>query len=236
MGNEFEFNKDIFEKIPYNPKNPDTYIGRTSHRLTVIDVYMRATEGKFRTKYCLCKCSCGKLTMVNTRGIRSQRIKSCGCWKSEIDSEKAHIMGKANYRHGESRSRIYKIWDKMRDRCDNPNAKSYQHYGGRGITYNPRWNDFEAFYEDMKDGYADNLTLERLSVHGDYTKENCTWVPNEDQAWNRTTTVYITFKGKDYNFKELSAMTGIPRRALYQRYKHGWAPEDIVNIPYRRKR
>jgi hypothetical protein len=63
--------------------------------------------------------------------------------------------------------------------------KSYDHYGGRGISYQESWETFEGFWLDMEEGYADNLTLERIDVNGNYCKENCTWATKQTQARNR---------------------------------------------------
>ena len=68
-------------------------------------------------------------------------------------------MTVTNLRHGLSKSRQYYIWRSMKQRVDNPKRKDYPHYGGRGILYDPSWAEFMCFWEDMKEGYADNLTL-----------------------------------------------------------------------------
>lgn len=35
--------------------------------------------------------------------------------------------------------RIYKIWQGIRQRCNNPNNKDYNNYGGRGIKVCEGW-------------------------------------------------------------------------------------------------
>ena len=52
----------------------------------------------------------------------------------------------------------------MKNRCDNPNAVNYAHYGGRGITYDPRWRDFRTFYADMKRRPSSKHTLWRVDT------------------------------------------------------------------------
>ena len=49
-------------------------------------------------------------------------------------------------RHGHSKSdgvrrrtRTYRSWEAMRERCLNPRCKAYKNYGGRGITICARW-------------------------------------------------------------------------------------------------
>jgi hypothetical protein len=72
----------------------------------------------------------------------------------------------------------------MRNRCNNPNNKSYKYYGGRGIEVCERWGDFLDFIEDMGErpiGY----TLERIDVDGNYEPSNCKWATWSEQVKNR---------------------------------------------------
>src|SRR5690606_4131980 len=83
-------------------------------------------------------------------------------------------------------SRPFHIWCDMRRRVENENRPEYKHYGGRGIKYDERWKSFELFWKDMGVTYSDKLTLDRIDVNGDYTKENCRWADWTTQMNNRT--------------------------------------------------
>ena len=81
-------------------------------------------------------------------------------------------------------SREYHSWNSMKNRCNNSNLKEYKNYGGRGITYDERWEDFREFYKDMGKR-PEGTTLDRIDVNGNYCKENCRWSTRETQQRNQ---------------------------------------------------
>lgn len=126
--------------------------GCTFHYLTVVKDIGRTGNGTIVYE---CKCKCGNITKVNANSLRQGVIKSCGCWMKE----NARNLFQT---HGMRKTRIYKIWSGMIQRCDNPNNSSYKRYGAKGIRVCERWYSFEEFYEDMKEGYESHLTMEHL--------------------------------------------------------------------------
>ena len=75
----------------------------------------------------------------------------------------------------------------MKTRCYNPNSNRYADYGARGITVCEEWrNDFMSFYNwSMQNGYADNLTIDRINGNKGYEPSNCRWSTYKEQANNR---------------------------------------------------
>ncbi len=118
---------------------------------------------------------------VKSNGLKQ---KECGCRGKGYNSRT----------HGMANTRIYKIWEDIKKRCDNPLSKHYHRYGGRGITYDPKWKDFMGFYEDMKEGYTDMLTIDRERVNENYNKTNCQWITKNENC------------GKDHRGKKQSAI------------------------------
>ena len=145
-----------------------------------------------------------------------------------------NTAGKRNgmYKHGLSRTRIHKIWDGMRYRCNNPTNPHYKDWGGRGIKICEEWDDFMTFYEwAMANGYDDTLSIERIDNDGDYCPENCKWIKRGDQAKNRRICIFLTHNGVTKSLVDWANEYGIKYATIYHRYQLGWSVEDILGIP-----
>ena len=75
----------------------------------------------------------------------------------------------------------------MKHRCYSKKAYSYVYYGARGISVCDEWlKSFEAFQDwALANGYADNLTIDRIDNDGNYCPENCRWVTTDVQNRNK---------------------------------------------------
>lgn len=184
--------------------------GRVFGRLTVIEYAGRnGTSAVWR-----CRCECGNDTLVRRDHLVNGDVKSCGCFSREKSSER---MTARLTTHGKSRSKIYNVWHKMVQRCENVKDKFFPIYGGRGIKVCERWHRFELFYADMSDGYAEGLMIERIDVNGGYCKENCTWVNAEAQAQNRRNTIKIN----GVSLKKYCRDNGLIYNTVLARIKRG---------------
>lgn len=85
--------------------------------------------------------------------------------------------------HKLSRTKVYQAWCGLKSRCNNISDPKYSSYGAVGITYDPRWEKFEAFLADMG-GVAPGLFLDRIDSNRNYCKDNCRWATLEEQASN----------------------------------------------------
>ena len=130
----------------------------------------------------VCQCDCGHTVLVVGSDLSRGNTQSCGC----LNRDRSR---KANTRHGGRQTRLYGIWQGMRQRCQNPRSKDFARYGGRGITVAPEWNSFPVFRAwAMSHGYAEDLTIERKDVNKGYGPENCLWISKAMQAQNKRDT------------------------------------------------
>jgi hypothetical protein len=125
--------------------------------------------------------------------------------------------------------RLNGVWAAMRQRCNNPNQKSYAYYGGRGIRVDKRWDDFNTFLKDMSPTYKQGLQLDRIDNNGNYSSDNCRWSTRTEQTRNQRSNVLITFEGKTLPLSEWAEVFGVPRARLNNRLRKGWPIERILS-------
>lgn len=182
-------------------------------RLTTLDVAGRTNGRKTLWR---CRCDCGAEIVVVSDSLKSGHTKSCGCLHSDI-------MREISTTHGHAGERIHSIWRGMKDRCNNPNRRMYKDYGERGIRVCPEWEeDFQEFYNwSMDNGYADDLTVDRINNDEGYSPNNCRWATNKEQANNKRSCRYITFNGVTHNIAEWAKLFDMPQDRLRQRINRG---------------
>lgn len=207
--------------------------GNRYGRLVAIRRYSHEPNGK---SYWLCKCDCGKETIVKIDNLTNGHTKSCGCLSRETAS-------RIKKTHGESKTRLYDIWCNMKARCSYKGCKSFKHYGAKGIKVCDEWADsFESFRDwAMANGYdktalKGECTIDRINVYGDYEPDNCRWTTLTEQALNRTDSVYVTAFGKTKTIKEWSDETKIKYGTLRRRIVNGWKPEEALTREVRNGR
>lgn len=178
-----------------------------------------------------CECSCGNVCFVSGDKLRLGLTKSCGCLMRK--------MGAVNSKkHGLSGSRIYHIYLSMIARCYKKHEVNYKNYGARGIKVCDEWKaSFESFYEwAMKNGYSDNLSIDRINNDGDYEPFNCRWVDNKTQANNKRNNILIKYNGEEKTLKEWAEFLNMPYKTIHSRIRYcGWDVEKAFTEPIRKR-
>lgn len=178
----------------------------------------------------LCKCDCGNVVERVGSSLKNG-VRSCGC----IGKEKFEI-NRIKPKHNMYNTRPYIIWHGMKQRVLNPNSEKFHHYGGRGITICDKWLEFQGFWEDMKDGYKSNLTLDRIDVNSNYEKINCRWITQHEQLNNKRTNIIVCIDGITASLKQHTERLGLTYGTIINRInKHGWSAEEALTVPIKTK-
>lgn len=150
-------------------------IGKKFHYLTVTSaVYTRRGRRVVR-----CRCRCGTVRRIRTDALLSGATLSCGCWHRKR-------MKQTHTRHGAYKTKLYKVWNQMLQRCGNPNNRRYGDYGGRGIKVCKSWLTFAAFQVWAKcSGYRAGLSIDRRNNGLGYRPSNCQWSTRSQQQMNQ---------------------------------------------------
>ena len=201
----------------------DVNVGSKHGRLLVLKFSHR---DKHKAKHYICRCDCGNVCTVNIAHAKSGHTKSCGCFARE----RSRDAGKKS-KHNKINTRLYSIWAGMKTRCLNPNSDHKKWYYEKGIDICDEWkNDFMSFYNwSMKNGYANDLTIDRVNNNKGYNPENCRWANSTQQSRNKSHTIFVNFNGENKTLKEWSEITKIRYITLYYRYKSGWDAIEIIN-------
>ena len=207
-------------------------VGQRFGRLTVL--YLVEANGKGVTWHC--KCDCGNEKDVSSRCLLGGHTKSCGCIAKEGN----------NYKHGGAKTgdfeRLYRVWERMKERCNNPNFFAYDRYGGRGIKVCEEWLDYNVFRDWAlshgydKDAEHRKCTIDRIDNNKGYSPDNCRWVDQKAQNNNYSRNRVIEYNGEKHNVSEWSTITGIPYYTLMNRIRRGYTVEELFTIPVGGKR
>lgn len=173
-----------------------------------------------------CKCvKCGKTIITHRYSFNK------GCKGYLCDCSKTHI------RHGMSNTRIYKIYAAIKDRTvlNTNNPDFIKNYKNRGIGLCNEWQGkygFANFYKwSIDNGYADNLSIDRIDNDKGYSPENCRWTNQHVQNCNRRNTIKATIGGKTKAVADWCIEYGIDYELVYGRLRKGWDAEKAIVTP-----
>lgn len=189
-------------------------------------------KNRFNQRLWLCRCDCGAPTLPRASSVLTGRTRSCGCLQSAGNRRT----------HGQRalRSKAYAAWCNMKNRCDSPKNRQWNDYGGRGITYDPRWKSFEHFIADMGDAPV-GRSLDRIDNDKGYSKKNCRWADISTQRRNKRPEsrggrlVWVEIDGERMILIDAVKRLGVvPYHTAVNRIHLGWDPLSAASTPYTR--
>jgi hypothetical protein len=120
--------------------------------------------------------------------LRNGDSQSCGCWKAERTRT---IVSETRWKdsHGRSKDPLYRLWGRIRKRCENPQTHNYRWYGGRGIKVCEEWQQdagaFIAYIEQVLGPRpSPQHSIDRIDNDGDYEPGNLRWATQTEQVHN----------------------------------------------------
>jgi hypothetical protein len=137
---------------------------------------------------------------------------------------KVHPRGSARKLHPKE----YRSYEAAKSRCNNCNNKDYHLYGGKGKQF--LFNNFYEFFDHIGPR-PDGLTLDRIDNEGDYIAGNVKWSSRKQQTQNRSTNVFLTYKGKTQCRNAWASELGISPMCLRSRLRRGWSIEKAFEHP-----
>lgn len=215
-------------------------IGDIFGRLTIIS----DPDKKYRV---LAKCECGKIKDYYVYSITGGDATSCGCYRKEriIESKTTH---------GLTKHPLYRIWNKIKERCYCKTANSYSDYGGRGVTVCFEWlNDFKIFYQwAISNGWKPGLQIDKDIIPKKmgiptnlYSAEMCCFVTSlENNRHQRTTKltqdianeIRGLYSTNNFSQKELGKIYHIRQSYVSEIVSNRSWPQDDYTPPKRNPR
>jgi len=195
-------------------------VGKVFGKLTVLEFVGRPSNGTSGDSLWRCRCECGGESVPYGYNLKTGKSRSCGCTI-------VPALRKANITHGKYHTPERRVWTGIKTRCFNSNEKTWEYYGGRGITVCDRWlgeNGFANFLEDVGERPSSRHSIEREDVNGNYEPDNCTWATKKEQMLNRQNTIRILHKGELIPLKTACAMEGVNYYSARCRLRKGQAP------------
>jgi hypothetical protein len=171
-------------------------------------------------------CDCGTEKKVDYFFLKGGRVKSCGCLRREMMSEKMKVRAK---KHGFQSNPLYSIWKAMLSRCYNPKDISYKRYGAKGVVVCEEWQtDFVKFNDwCLSNGWekGKQIDKDKIGTGKLYSPESCVIISRQENCWLRKTSRMIEYNGTTKSLAEWCNILGLKYANVRARIHNGVSPE-----------
>jgi hypothetical protein len=188
------------------------------HHLTVLQ--LSYIDKKSRRTYWECICDCGTKKIVSRDCLLRGNTKSCGCIPHPL------------YTHKEAgKTKEYRAWVAIKNRCTNPNSSKYNSYGLRGIKVCGRWvNSYENFLNDMGRAPSKEHSIDRIDNNKDYSSLNCRWATATEQANNTRKNRLIMYRGQTKTLAEWCRHLNLNYKTITMRIVRGFTSKEAFEF------
>ena len=212
-------------------------IGREFERLTPLG-FLGLYKHQARW---LCQCKCGGFSITQAAKMLSGHTRSCGCLADE-NRQTGSIT------HGQSKTRVFRLWADMKTRGGNPNYKQAERYSKRGITVCEGFQKFENFLELLGQPPSSKHEVDRKDNDKGYWCGRCAecaalsrtlnvrWADDFTQAQNKSNNRLITAGNETLVLAEWARRTGLSGECIAQRLDNGESPEEAVDLIFKERK
>ena len=159
------------------------HTGKRYGKLTGV-AFSHRTDNQYFWRW---RCVCGNERILATAGVIYGQERGCGECNPPRPKKVQAPKVYEREQHKMSKTRTYRSWQHMKDRCLNPDNDGFHKYGGKGVTVCDAWaTSFLAFLDDMGPRPR-GMTLDRIDPHGNYEPGNTRWATYSTQSRNRRT-------------------------------------------------
>ena len=137
----------------------------------------------------------------------------------------------------------FRAWARMLSRVKREDEQVRKYYKDKGIGVCCRWKDFALFLADLGPMPEGKNSVDRHDNDVGYCcgnpecsdcgplkrKRNGKWADPKEQGNNRSTNVWVTYKGRRRTLKQWSEETGIKYPTLCNRYRNGWRGRKLFS-------
>lgn len=132
--------------------------------------------------------------------------------------------------------RIQGIFKGMVRRCYTETNRDYRWYGAKGIKIYDKWMKNPTLFEEwaVNNGYADNLTIDRIDSNKDYSPDNCRWISLEENSRLGSCNGFITIDNESHTAREWSIILGFGTNFI-NKYIRKYGFDDTIEFMKRYK-